>query len=334
MKIELAETEILVDRGLPEPLLSRRRRGGTVIVGQPAARHVTDRVVERLGDAPLLQVQGGETDKTLAGLEQVYAHLDSHAVRRDGTLVGVGGGSLTDLVGFAAATWLRGIEAVYVPTTLLGAVDAAIGGKTGINFRGKNLVGSFWHPSRVVIDLDVLAELPSEIAREGWAEIIKAGLLNDPSLVASISQDGTSTDLERAVTAAIQYKAEVVSEDFREAGRRAELNFGHTIGHAIETSAGVSHGVAVGLGLIAEAAASAVDCGFTQQDLVHRAVAAVGLPTRAPELPRNELTALMSKDKKADAEGLRMVMLESVGKPVLLRPSRGAIEAAWTAIGL
>lgn len=327
-------TEITIAHGLPDALLSVRDRSAVVVVSQPGAADVAGRVVDALRPAAHLELPDGEAAKTLATLETIYRALTESGVRRDGTVVAVGGGALTDVGGFAAATWLRGIESVYVPTTLLAAVDASIGGKTGINFEGKNLIGAFWHPSRVIIDLDVLGALPASLAREGWAEIVKAGLIADPQLLDAIETEGTGMDLEEAVTRAVRVKAEIVAQDFREAGVRAHLNLGHTIGHAVETTTGVSHGEAVALGLIAETAASRVDRGFSDEQRVIDLVTRIGLPTRAEHAERISLDAVISKDKKSDALGLRMVMLDAIGSPIVARPTRSAIAAAWDAIGL
>ena len=335
MRIDIPDaTEILIQRGLPESLLPVRDRSATIVVSQPGAANTARTVNELVAPAAHLVLPDGEAAKDLSVVASIYETLDAAGVRRDGTIVGVGGGALTDVAGFVAATWLRGIESVSVPTTLLGAVDASIGGKTGINFRGKNLVGAFWHPSRVVIDLDVLEQLPMAIAREGWAEIIKAGLIADPALLEGIETLGLNAGLGDAVARAVRVKAEIVTRDFREAGVRAHLNFGHTIGHALETATGISHGEAVGLGMIAEAAASRVDQGFSAESRVRVLVEKADLPTTAPPAPHEDLAALLAKDKKADAAGVRMVLLEDIGAPVLVRPSKDAMAAAWEAIGL
>lgn len=328
-------TEVLMGRGLPTPLLPERERGLVVIVTQPRVQPVAHAVRDALGGAaPIVELPDGEAAKTLASIEQLLAALDDHGVRRDGALVAVGGGSITDVTGFAAAIWLRGIEAVHVPTTLLAAVDAAIGGKTGINFRGKNLVGAFWEPSRVIIDLAVLEALAPITARQGWAEILKAGLIADASLVADIEEHGTDLDLETAVARSVAVKATVVADDLRESGRRAILNFGHTIGHAVEMVSGISHGEAVALGLVAEAAASEVDRGFRAASRVSDVVTQLGFATQAPAMDRDRAMHLAGKDKKGDQHGIRMVMLDRIGEPVLVRPSAEALDAAWSAIGL
>lgn len=335
MRLEIpGATEILIDRGLPARLLPDRERGSIIVFSQPGAALTARAVSDILAPSAHVVLPDGEAAKDSSVVTSMYHELDEAEIRRDGTIVAVGGGALTDVAGFAAATWLRGIEFVNVPTTLLGAVDASIGGKTGINFAGKNLVGAFWHPSRVVIDLEVLEQLPARIAREGWAEIVKAGFIADPSLLDRIEMEGIERSLENAVIGAVRVKADIVARDFREAGIRSHLNFGHTIGHALETATGISHGEAVGLGMIAEAAASKIDRGFTGEQRVRKLVGICGLPTTATRSSESDLAALMAKDKKADAAGVRMVMLEEVGSPILARPSPAAMAAAWEAIGL
>lgn len=335
MRLEIpGATEILIGRGLPTPLLPARPRGHVIVLFQPGAAEVARQVIDEVSPAGHVELPDGEEAKALSVVETIYRALDRCEVRRDGAIVGVGGGSVTDVAGFVAATWLRGIESVYVPTTLLGAVDASIGGKTGINFDGKNLVGAFWHPSRVAIDLDVLEQLPQSIAREGWAEIVKAGLIADPALLGMLEERGFDGAFADAVTRAVRVKVDIVAQDFREAGARAHLNFGHTIGHALEVASRVSHGEAVGLGLIAEAAASRVDRGFSGEDRVRDLVRACGLPTRSEPVDSHLLRTLIAKDKKADVEGLRMVLLDDVGRPVVARPTPNALAAAWDAIGL
>ena len=187
-------SEVLIGPGLPVRLLpASEHREKAVVIAQPGAMATARKVVERLvseAHAHLIEVPDREEAKTLETLGILYARLADLNVGRHDTIVGVGGGATTDLAGFAAATWLRGIESVLVPTTLLGAVDASIGGKTGINVLGKNLVGAFWHPSRVVISTDVLVSLPEELLREGSAEAVKAGFIADPRLVEIFMEHG------------------------------------------------------------------------------------------------------------------------------------------------
>ena len=272
--------------------------------------------------------------KAIAVAEASYRWLNGLAMTRNDLVVGVGGGALTDAAGFVAGTYLRGLETVLVPTTLLGAVDAAIGGKTALNLDGKNLVGVFKHPSRVVIDLEILEALPAELLRQGHAEALKAGLIADTALFDLYERLGSAAPIGEVVTRAIAAKAAVVSDDFRERGRRAILNFGHTVGHAVETLSDLSHGESVAVGMVAAAAASSEDLGFGGAERIRAAIESVGLPTRAPALDAEDVRAVMRLDKKRDDAGLRMVLLEDFGRPVLKPVGAATVGIALEAIGL
>jgi 3-dehydroquinate synthase len=279
-------------------------------------------------------VPDGDAAKSLAVIEDLYRWMLELGLNRSDTLVGLGGGALTDAAGFAAATYLRGVEAIYVPTTVLGAVDAAIGGKTGVNLDGKNLVGAFRHPARVVIDVDVLDRLPDEVKRGGLAEALKAGLIGDPALVGLLEAHGPAADLAEVVRRAVAVKAAVVGRDFTEQGERAHLNYGHTIGHAVEVAAGLGHGEAVAIGMVAAGRAAAVEVGFTDEARQTAAIAGLGLPVGAPGLGRDEVLALVGRDKKRDAAGLRMVLLEAIGSPLVRHVGSATVGAALDAIDI
>jgi 3-dehydroquinate synthase len=276
----------------------------------------------------------GEAAKDLAVAADLYRWLADVGVGRRDLLVGVGGGTVTDVAGFAAATWLRGIEVVHVPTTLLGAVDAAVGGKTGVNLDGKNLVGAFHHPSRVVIDIDVLDALPAALRRDGLAEALKTGLIGDRHLVEVLEAGGERADLAEVVRRSVAVKAAVVERDFREAGEREILNYGHTIGHAIEVATGIRHGEAVAIGMVAAGRASALLAGFTEEDRQRDLVAGLGLPTTAAGAPRERIVELAALDKKRGRSGLRMVLLAAVGEPRVLPVDSATVDAALQAIGV
>jgi 3-dehydroquinate synthase len=267
-------------------------------------------------------------------LAEVYRWLAEVGIGRHDTVVGVGGGAVTDLAGFAAATWLRGVESVLVPTTLLAAVDASIGGKTGINIGGKNLVGAFWHPAVVLVDLDVLDRLPEVVRREGLAEALKAGLIADPNLVDLFEEHGEAAPLDLIVPAAIRVKAEVVLADPRESGRRAILNYGHTIGHGIEIAAGMSHGHAVAVGMVAAARASALRLGFGEESRQNDLIASLGLPISAPPVDATTVRRLLQQDKKRDAAGLRMVLLREIGRPEVTHVEPELVDEALAAVGV
>ena len=342
--------EILVSNGLPAPLLPvrpRHPRSRAVVLTQPGpVAEVACAVAARIrkdaletGDHPvavhIVEVPDRDKAKTLTVTEDVYRELDRHRVDRSDTIVGVGGGAATDLAGFVAATWLRGVEAVYVPTTLLGAVDASIGGKTGVNREGKNQVGTFSHPRRVVISIDILRSLPQPLLIEGMAEALKAGLIGDPGLVDVLEERGRSALLSEVVSRAVRVKAEVTSDDFFETGRRAILNYGHTVGHAVETATGMSHGHAVAVGMVAAGAVSARKVGFSHQRRQREIIASLGLPTSSPAVARPVIMELLGKDKKRQGGALpKMVLLEDLGRPVVVDVSLDDLEEGLTAVGL
>lgn len=333
------ESEVLIGRGLPAEILPvRSTRTRTAVISQPGAAPIAERVLSAIEqtNAPVhLKVLGdGDAIKTLGTAGSTYEWLAELGIGRHDTIVGVGGGAVTDFAGFIAGTWLRGIEVVYVSTTLLGAVDAAIGGKTGLNLRGKNLVGLFRHPARVVVDIEVLDLLPGELLSEGFAEAVKAGFIADPSLVELIERDGLGADLEQVVSRAVAVKGEVVAGDFREAGRRGILNYGHTIGHGIEIAAGISHGRAVAIGMVAAGAVSEARLGFTGAARQKEILISLNLPVTAPAVDVGEVRRLIGMDKKHDSAGLRMALLEDFGKAHLQHVTADDITLGLAAVGL
>ena len=332
-------TEVIIGEGAPDPLLPiRPSRSRAALLTQPGATDYAFELVEVLRASQIACEVIGLPDrdeaKTLAVAESVYEAFARFGLARDDTVIGVGGGAVTDLAGFVAGTWLRGVEVIHYPTTLLAAVDAAIGGKAGVNLGGKNLVGVFWHPSRVIIDLRLLRSLPPYLRREGMAEALKAGLVGDEKLFSLMVREGQQAPLEEVVTRAVGVKARIVGEDERETGVRAYLNFGHTIGHAIEFASSLSHGESVGLGMVAAARLSEQLLGFGEAARVESAVSALGLPTRVEGLDKARVRDLLGYDKKRDAGGLRMVLLRRVGEPVLRHVTIPEADAAMEAIGL
>ena len=300
-------------------------------------------------DSPRVAVAPGEASKSYAGLEQVHDFLAANKIDRGGVLVAIGGGVIGDLGGFAAASWLRGIEFYQVPTTLLAMVDSSVGGKTGINTRaGKNLVGAFHQPRGVFISTALLATLPPREFAAGMAEVIKYGLLGDAALFAALEKTpltASSAELAATVRRCCALKARIVEADERETaaeGGRALLNLGHTFGHAIENAAGYGeylHGEAVAIGLCAAARLSQ-KLGYLAAGEVARidaVVAAHGLPTRLRSpLAYATLEAAMKRDKKVRAGGLRFVVLRGLGEaathdsapPALAEESFRAVGAA------
>ncbi len=332
-------TELIVGRGLPDVILPERSgRERAAVLTQPGATHIALEVADRLRNEGITVEVTGLPDrdeaKSLQVVDSVYQTLARFGLGRHDTIVGVGGGSVTDVAGFVAGTWLRGVEVVHLPTTLLGAVDAAIGGKTGVNLAGKNLVGVFWHPTRVVVDVTILEGLPVSLRREGLSEAIKTGLVGDPELFDLLARRGEAAPLEEVVSRAAAVKARVVSEDDREEGVRAILNFGHTIGHAIEFSSPLSHGECVAVGMVAACAVSEQRLGFKSRRRVSQALEGLGLPLMVDGLDRARVEDLLRHDKKRDADGIRMVLLSEVGKPVTLHVTPRDIEIGLDAVGL
>jgi 3-dehydroquinate synthase len=287
-------------------------------------------------------IPDGEAAKDIEVAQRVWAALGEGGFTRTDALIAVGGGAVTDLVGFVAATWLRGVRHINVPTTLLGMVDAAVGGKTGVNTAaGKNLVGAFHQPAGVLCDLDALGTLPRADFVAGMAEVVKAGFIADPEILTALERGDGADDgslLHELVVRAIQVKADVVAADPREAGRREFLNYGHTLAHAIERDAGFGvwrHGDAVSVGLVFAAElgrlAGRLDAATAAR---HRTIlAGLGLPTTydADAWPR--LRDAMRIDKKARAARLRFVVLEGVARPVVLDdPPEELLEAAYAEV--
>lgn len=270
-------------------------------------------------------IPAGEEHKTLATVEGLYHWLLGERVERSDFVVCLGGGVVTDLGGFAAATCLRGIAFVHVPTTLLAMVDASIGGKTGVDHPlGKNMVGAFAQPAAVVIDPLLLKTLPERQLRAGWAEIIKHGLIFDEGLVRELEVAGgqaVALMSPALIARSVAIKADVVSEDERETGRRTLLNYGHTIGHAIETVTGYSaylHGEAVAIGMRAAALIS-VEMGLLSPATLARQQAllrACGLPEAAPGVAAEDVIQATLSDKKVRDGAIRWVLLEDIGRAV------------------
>jgi 3-dehydroquinate synthase len=305
---------------------------------QPGATHIALDVAQRLrGNDLQVEVIGlpdRDEAKTLMVAESVYEALARFGLGRQDTVVGVGGGSVSDLAGFVAGTWLRGVEVVHVPTTLLAAVDASIGGKTGVNLAGKNLVGLFWHPTRVIVDVTTLERLPSSLRREGLAEALKTGLVGDSELFELLAKEGEQAPLEEVVIRSAAVKARVVGVDERESGLRAILNFGHTIGHAIEFASPMSHGECVAVGMVAAGRISERRLRFPGFDRMLEAVAGLGLPTAVDGLDRARIEDLLRHDKKRDADGLRMILLRAFGDPVVEHVDDHDLDVGLGAVGL
>ncbi|MEA1902759.1 MAG: 3-dehydroquinate synthase family protein [Actinomycetota bacterium] len=332
-------TEVLVEAGLPSRLLpDRSDRSRAAILTQPAARpravEISDRLVATGIATEVIGLPDRDEAKTLAVAESVYESLARFGLSRHDTVIGVGGGAVTDLAGYVAGTWLRGVEVVHFPTTLLAAVDASIGGKTGVNLAGKNLVGVFWHPTRVVVDTELLEALPTWLLREGFSEAYKAGLIGDRALCDLVTARGLGAPLQEVVTRAATVKVNIVNEDEREHGKRAYLNLGHTIGHAIEFASSLSHGASVAVGMVAAVRISSEVLGFSESETVISTLGLLGLPVDATDMDSARVRDLLRHDKKRDEVGLRMVLLESIEAPVVRHVTGDEIEIGLAAVGL
>ncbi len=315
------------DRHLPS--LPRAERAFVVADATVAGRYLEDlgRGLERAGlGAVHLGVPEGEDAKSLSVLAALQRQLAIQEAHRDDVVVALGGGAVGDLAGFVAATYMRGVPFVQVPTTLTAQVDAAIGGKTGVNLpEGKNLVGAFHQPLAVLADVTTLASLPERAFRSGLAEVAKYGLTLDTSLLDLLERDlaavlAREADvLEDLVARCVRAKASVVAEDERDTGGRLVLNYGHTLGHALErldAFQGRSHGEAIAIGMVF-AARLAVASGLASPDLVARHVRLLTSLGLEPDVALPDVEAIsraMRMDKKY-AAGPRFVLLEDVGRP-------------------
>lgn len=305
-----------------------------VITDSNVGRHLAGPALKSLSasgfEPVLITVPAGEKSKRLAVVEDCYDQLAAHRLERKSYIVALGGGVVGDLAGFVAATYLRGVPFVQVPTTLLAQVDSSVGGKTGVNLKsGKNLVGSFYQPRLVLCDLDVFETLPKREYISGLAEVIKYGIIADAILFAQLErnlskllQRDTGT-LRSVIARCCEIKADVVGQDERESGLRAILNFGHTIGHAIENSSGYGkflHGEAISIGQVAAARLSHKMLGFPSGDVerVEKLFTQAGLPVKikVDAAKRKKLFAAMKLDKKVSGGEIKFVLAQKIGKVV------------------
>jgi 3-dehydroquinate synthase len=294
-----------------------------------------------------IELPEGEAAKSPAVVADCWERLGAAGFTRSDAVVTLGGGATTDLGGFVAATWLRGVRVVHLPTSLLGMVDAAVGGKTGIDTgAGKNLVGSFHEPAGVLCDLDFLATLPRRELVSGLGEVVKCGFIADPEILALVEKDPSaavdpaSDTLAELVERSIRVKADVVAQDLRETGGvgghpgREVLNYGHTLAHAVEKVTGyaVRHGEAVSIGMVYVAELARLAGRLDDETAArHSAVlGSVGLPTRWHDAPFDELLAVMRVDKKARGTTLRFVVLDGLARPAVLPgPPEELLRAAY-----
>ena len=308
------------------------------------ARAVAELVRQRGVDVHEAMVPDGEEAKTAGVAADLWSQLGRAGFTRSDVVIGVGGGAVTDLAGFVAASWLRGVGVIQVPTTVLGMVDAAVGGKTGINIpEGKNLVGAFHPPLRVVADLSTLTSLPQRDVAAGLAECIKCGFIRDVEILRIVEEhpgrvlDVNSSELREIVERAIRVKAGVVAADLKESSLREILNYGHTFAHAIEQRENYTwrHGDAVAVGCVF-AAELAYAAGLLDAEVVekHRlALMAVGLPITYQGGDFDEMLTVMGRDKKTRGTTLRFVALKDFADVTRLEgPTRDQLRSAFDAV--
>ncbi|MEV5297753.1 3-dehydroquinate synthase [Amycolatopsis methanolica] len=340
---------VVVGRGLLGELTEAVKGASSVaIIHQPTLTTTAEAVRDELNaaglDAHRVEIPDAEDGKALSVAGFCWEVLGRIGLDRQGVVIGLGGGAVTDLAGFVAGTWMRGVRLVNVPSTLLGMVDAAVGGKTGINTdAGKNLVGVFHEPSAVLVDLATLETLPRNELIAGMAEVVKAGFIADPRILELIEADHeAATDpaggvLGELVRRSIQVKADVVAADLRESDLREILNYGHTLGHAIERRERYRwrHGAAVSVGLVfaAELARLAGRLDDETAERHARILELLGLPTKYDPDALPQLIDSMRKDKKTRSGVLRFVVLDGLAKPGRLEgPDPALLAAAYSAV--
>lgn len=339
MEISLKESRILIQNGISKKIRTILGNGRFFIVTNPTVNRLFSLDV----GAEKIIVPDSENSKSLKTAEAVYDELIRRGATRDSTIIAFGGGVIGDLAGFVAATYMRGISLVHVPTTLLAQVDSSIGGKTGINHRGaKNIIGAFYQPKLVLTDPEFLAKLPEREFVSGMAEVIKYGLIKDRELFGLLESNARKILerdkklLEDVIFRCCRIKADIVSEDEKEAGKRMILNFGHTAGHAIESASGykLKHGEAVSLGMIAAASISPIH--GEEKERIRNLLGKAGLPTKTKIMPA-EIAKFLRLDKKArlDASGNeknRLVLLRFIGSSFITEVGEKDISDALKAI--
>ena len=331
----------LLDR-VPDALGPKVRK--VLVIHQPSMGARAEALRESLSpqfEVLLAEVPDAEAAKRVEVAAFCWQILGQADFTRSDAVIGFGGGAATDLAGFVAATWLRGVAVVQIPTTVLAMVDAAVGGKTGINTaEGKNLVGAFWAPKAVLCDLDLLQTLPRNELLAGFAEVVKAGFIDDARILDLVeaeperATDPATEEFRECVERAIAMKARVVGEDFTEQGLREILNYGHTLGHAIEHAERYRwrHGAAISIGMVFAAELSRLTRGLSDEvvDRHRRILESLGLPIRYPANRWPMLLATMQRDKKTRGGMLRFIVLDDIGRPTTLNgPEEQLLFAAY-----
>ena len=340
---------VVIGRSLLEQVPEHLKGAKKILVVHPvglavSAEQLRDYLVGQGFEVLLAGVPDNEEAKRIEVAAFCWGILGKSEFSRTDMVIGFGGGTITDLAGFVAATWLRGVGIIQIPTTLLAMVDAAVGGKTGVNTsEGKNLVGVFHSPTAVIVDLETLNTLPKNELLAGFAEVVKCGFISDPEILTLIESDfeqavdPATRVFEELVQRSIQVKADVVAVDFKEAGLREILNYGHTLGHAIELAERYKwrHGAAISIGMVFVAELAHLN-GRLSMDAVKRhrhLLLKLGLPVDYPAEKWPQLLANMQIDKKSRGGNLRFVVLDEIGKPTIMHaPTEEILFAAFQEI--
>ena len=334
LRMELGDNsyDIVIERGCLNragTLLDLDRKV-CVVTDEGVPRQYVDAVAGQCKAPVIITVDMGEQTKTMQTVTRICETMLDRGFSRKDCVVAVGGGMVGDLAGFAAACFMRGIDFYNIPTTLLSQVDSSIGGKTGVNLNGvKNIVGAFWQPRGVLIDPDTLETLPPRLRAEGMAEYVKMALCFDEKMFEELEREDPWQDTEKALHNALSLKKMVVEEDEREAGLRKLLNFGHTIGHGVESAAQGSlyHGECVAIGMMPM-------CSDAIRARLQPLLKKLGLPT-ATQLDKDAIWAAMQHDKKSDSTGFSAVFVEEIGKAyvktISFEEMKTILEGAWQA---
>lgn len=323
LKVEgkTGESRIMLGESIRE-LGAYCRDGRAVVVTDSRMRGL---LAEALGGFEIIEIGEGEGAKTLDTVRQIYGRMVELELDRGSFLVGVGGGIVCDIAGFAASTFMRGIRFGFVPTTLLAQVDASVGGKNGVNYEGyKNLVGTFSQPEFVICDFELLKTLPKREISCGLAEIIKSAAISDSGLFSYLEGKGKELFLlerpvvEKIVHDSLVVKARIVSLDEKEKGERRKLNFGHTIGHAIEKTTGIPHGEAISIGMVVAARLSVKKGLLGEEDAsrIEALLGDAGLPVKI-DAEKEAILDAIRKDKKREGGKINFVLLRGIGEAVV-----------------
>jgi len=317
-RVSTGNCKIILGTGLGQ-LSEFCDKGKTVVI---VDRNILNLHGDKLSSYRLIEVQPGEQHKTLKTVDAIYERFLGWEIDRSSTIVGVGGGMVCDIAGFVASTYLRGISFGFVPTTLLAQVDASVGGKNGVNYRGyKNLVGTFNQPQFVLCDFVFLKTLPYDELKNGVSEAIKSALIGDEALFDFIERNGQGISsrnddaIQKVVYGSLHVKIGVVSRDETEKGERRKLNFGHTVGHAVEKTTGYSHGEAVSIGMVMAAKLSEKKGTLTREDVkrIEALLSYFKLPVKC-ESDREAIMDAIRKDKKREGEDIHFVLLDGIGR--------------------